>query len=630
MPVMSFQGDHLSEETLALIGAKKQPVSYQEENLAYIIKSYPTNPTNHLSKAIEINGAVDENALSISISKIVTLNPNLRSFYQLKDHLEKYEIPTDFNKNEFFNLSKFSQPKLDIIDVTDKDEDSQKQVLEKTLAKTYAIDEFPLMRAHLIKISNKKSYLVLSMSHMVGDGYSAFLIFGLVECIYNFIVKPIPQTNKELLNKFLFGLSEVLYHHALKPIALRINPRFQNWANEKLADLYCSTMQTIAKSKLLPYTKMCERQQAYRKNLDHPGFLYFGRLSQYSDFKPTAHLRRLEESGASTQTAITNTSTSTCTDINGSSYGINDSLGEPYEITPSTDLSLAQIHLFTTEIPKEKVMLLNKLAKRYNAQTPRLLLALFHLTLYSYSKKACAVRTINHHRRSNEVYSIGYYAQDMVSFCGNLKKDHTFKQIISAVKDHLLIQKNLDENSLRPAQIPASLCFNQAGKPLKTEFNFMKDMSFKLNLKRLKTKSDNNLQSDSINTTWYAPIKGKYGYDIELSMYVNQSDDQINIQIMSAKRAYPEDFGKEFFETYLDNIKRGWFLNDTPIGALCKTDASDLVLPDLEDQDIDTNQSWALSPFKKLRQSPAITACLAFGVICAANYYIKHQAVATR
>ena len=82
MPTMSFQGDHLSEETLASIGAKKQPVSYQEENLAYIIKSYPTNPTNHLSKAIEINGAVDENALSVSVSKIVSLNPNLRSFYQ--------------------------------------------------------------------------------------------------------------------------------------------------------------------------------------------------------------------------------------------------------------------------------------------------------------------------------------------------------------------------------------------------------------------------------------------------------------------------------------------------------------------------------------------------------------------
>ena len=155
-------------------------------------------------------------------------------------------------------------------------------------------------------------------------------------------------------------------------------------------------------------------------------------------------------------------------------------------------------------------------------------------------------------------------------------------------------------------------------------------MSFKLNLKRLKTKSDNNLQPDSINTTWYAPIKGKYGYDIELSMYINQSDDQTNIQIMSAKRSYSEDFGKEFYETYLDNIKRVWFLNDTPIGALCKTDASALTLPDPEDQDSNEKSSWAFSPLRKLRQSPAKTACLAFGVVCAANYYIKYQAAATR
>lgn len=558
-----MQDNNLDSDTLTFLTAKKQPMSYQEENLAHLMTKQPENPTNHLSKAVEITGNINQNALEISINKIIELNPNLRAFFKFSEKnqkFQKYILP--------FNPKETKLEYLKYIDATNQTEIEQSSVINKLLAKPYKINQYPLIGTYVIKTGEKSSTLILSMSHLIGDGYSAYLIFGLIECIYNFITNPLPYTHRKPIDILLFGLTETLYFYLIKPIAQRISPNFQNWANQNLANLYCSTVQTITNNNLLAYSQMCQRQINYIQNPDHPAYQYFGRITQYAKFHPKQKLK-------------------------------------------DNNINKTHIHLFTTEIPELEKKIIEALSKRYKAQTPRILISLYHLTLYYYAQKSCAVRTLNYHRRKNETYSVGYFAQDMISFCGNLLPNHNFQQIVSGVKDHFLIQKTLDKQGLRPAQIPASLCFNKDNRPLQTEFNYIQGLSFKLNLNYLDTKSDNNLQDESIQQTWQAPIKNTYGYNIELSMYINNSQDKMTVQIMSAKHAYPESFAEEFYNTYLDNIKRAWALNNTPLNALCQTDVSSL--PTLESLDKKENNNNSI--YNALTSKPVMTACTIFGII---------------
>jgi hypothetical protein len=561
-------------ETLAHPGAIKQDISYQEENLIHLMETHPENQTNHLSKTINITGKINIHALNISINKIIETNPNLRAQYQKDKNTNKYNkyiIPYNING---------INPKIKILDIKDNTPEQQEKLILNLSTKPYKINEYPLIRCHLLQKKNNESVLILSMSHLIGDGYSAYLIFGLIQCIYNFIINPLPYTNKKYLDKFLFGLTELFYSYIFKPLALVISPNYQNWANQRLANIYSTTIHAITQTKLSAYNLMCQRQLNYIKNSDHPAYQYFSRLTQYAEFNPPQKINK--------------------------------------------NINKTNIHLFSTSIPEIEKNAIKALSKRYKAQTPRVLLSLYHLTLYHYAKKACAVRTLNYHRRKNEVYSIGYFAQDMISFCGNLQPDHNFQQIISGVKDHFVIQKNLDKQGLRPAQIPASICFNRAKSPLRTEFNYIQGQSFELNLSNLKTQSDNKLQAEGINETWHAPIKDQYGYNIELSMYINNTNDDITVQIMSAQHAYPESFAKDFYQTYLDNIKRVWFLNNTQLGTLCNVDTTSLILPDLSKDQEDKNKPKS-NFIRKIISNPFMTACAVLAIISAVKINYNSQ-----
>lgn len=579
---------NLHPETLAQPGAIKQDISYQEENLIYLMETHPENPTNHLSKAIHITGKINIHALDTSINKIIETNPNLRAQYQKDENTNKYNkyiIPHNTNNinnknNANPKIKKSKNQKIKILDIKDNTPEQQEKLILNLSIKPYKINEYPLIRCYLLQKKNNESVLILSMSHLIGDGYSAYLIFGLIQCIYNFIINPLPYTNKKYLDKFLFGLTELFYSYIFKPLALVISPNYQKWANQRLANIYSTTIHAITQTKLSAYNLMCQRQINYIKNSDHPAYQYFSRLTQYAEFNPPQKTNK--------------------------------------------NIKKTNINLFSTSIPEIEKNVIKALSKRYKAQTPRVLLSLYHLTLYYYAKKACAVRTLNYHRRKNEVYSIGYFAQDMISFCGNLQPDHNFQQIISGVKDHFVIQKNLDKQGLRPAQIPASICFNRAKSPLRTEFNYIQGQSFELNLSNLKTQSDNKLQAEGINETWHAPIKDQYGYNIELSMYINNTNDDITVQIISAQHAYPESFAKGFYQSYLDNIKRVWFLNNTQLGTLFDVDTTSLILPDLSKDQEDKNKPKS-NFIKKIASNPFMTACALLAIISAVKINYKSQ-----
>ena len=576
--------DTLNEETLTPLGAKKQPTSYQERNLAYLMHKAPQNPTNHLSKAIEITANKNNlniNALQISINKVIELNPNLRAVFiqNLENNVNKYILPYDPN----IKLLK----QQDIINLSEQE---KKNRIETLLKKPFMIGEYPMIRAHLLKTDAKKYYLILSMSHMLGDGYSSFLIFGLIQHIYNFIVRPVPYYDNKIIYTLCFSLGDILYNKLFIPVITNFYPGYQNLADQYSANIFCSAMQTYINHQKASYKNMCERQKNYLKNKNHPAYCYFQSKVQYASF--THDFKKNPSHTNSPQTAI---------------------------------------HLFTTQMSEAEIEILKKISKKYKASTPRLLLTLFHLTLYYYSKRPCVVRTLDHHRRANESYSIGYFAQDIISFCGNLTPEHTFQQMLNGVKDHFLIQKTLDQNNFRPSQIPASYCFNSANKPLETEFNYIQDLNFKINLQNLETKSDNNLQDESILETWNSPIHNEYGYNIAFSMYVNNTAGKISIQIISAKHLYKHSFSSDFYQTYLDNIKRVWFLNNTPISILCKTDASNLEIQK-ENESSDENLSLSLSDqFKKSlsNNTPSFGSCAILtalsitGIAIAANYGYK-------
>ncbi len=139
-------------------------LSYQQQRLWFLNELEPGNPNYNIPVAFKIKGKIDKDKLSKSISEVIQRHEILRTI-----------IKTIEGKPYLF-INEKNTYSLETIDLSNLKSDERKRRIEKLTTKvaleTFYLDKWPLFKIVLLNLGNNEFIILLTMHHIISDGWS--------------------------------------------------------------------------------------------------------------------------------------------------------------------------------------------------------------------------------------------------------------------------------------------------------------------------------------------------------------------------------------------------------------------------------------------------------------------------
>src|SRR6185369_5393285 len=186
--------DYLLEEEGIETGSESQkivsrgtrdavPLSFAQQRLWFLDQLAPGGAAYNLSGRLHLEGRLDTPALEASLNEIVRRHEALRTIFSTRDG-EPVQII----------LSGLRLP-LPLVDLSPSE---IQKFCEKEAQRPFDLVTGPLVRAHLLRLSPKDHILLLSMHHIVSDGWSIGLLIREVAALYEAYAAGAESALKEL------------------------------------------------------------------------------------------------------------------------------------------------------------------------------------------------------------------------------------------------------------------------------------------------------------------------------------------------------------------------------------------------------------------------------------------------
>ncbi len=148
------------------------PLSFAQQRLWFLEQFEPGNPTYNIAAAVRLKGPLDAAALESALAGVVARHDALRSRFEAVEG----EPAVRVHAPEEMTL------RLDAVDVPD-------EARVPALAREEALRPFdlatgPLVRARLLKLSDDDHVLLLTLHHIVSDGWSMGILVREVAALY--------------------------------------------------------------------------------------------------------------------------------------------------------------------------------------------------------------------------------------------------------------------------------------------------------------------------------------------------------------------------------------------------------------------------------------------------------------
>src|SRR5689334_3747847 len=150
------------------------PVSFAQQRLWFLDQLEPGSPFYNLPQVISISGKLDVAALQRTFNEIVnrhealrtTFSPTPEGIQQVIAKTLTIEVPVD-------DLTSASEPNAEIA-----------KLAREEARRPFDISAGPLLRVRLLRISAERHVLLMTMHHIVSDGWSIGLLFRELGTIY--------------------------------------------------------------------------------------------------------------------------------------------------------------------------------------------------------------------------------------------------------------------------------------------------------------------------------------------------------------------------------------------------------------------------------------------------------------
>jgi len=155
---------------------KNLPLSFAQQRLWFFDQFEPGSPSYNLPRAVRLQGKLNIDALSASLNEIIKRHEILRTSFAISDG-QPIQVIAEFVKLEL--------PVIDLQNIPQEQREAELHRLAKTEAKTgFDLTQAPLLRAKLLQLDAEDYVILLTLHHIVSDGWSTDILIREVAALY--------------------------------------------------------------------------------------------------------------------------------------------------------------------------------------------------------------------------------------------------------------------------------------------------------------------------------------------------------------------------------------------------------------------------------------------------------------
>jgi len=175
-------------------GMKKEvfvfPTSFGQQRLWFLHQWEPGTPLYNMPRSFRLTGRLDIAALEQSVNELVRRHESLRTFFSVVDG-QPLQVITP-------NLT-VTLPVMDLSSLTDAERESEALRLATEEARhPFDLSRGPLLRVTLLRLAEQEHVLLLTLHHIVSDGWSMGVLFRELSVLYEAISNGKPSPLAEL------------------------------------------------------------------------------------------------------------------------------------------------------------------------------------------------------------------------------------------------------------------------------------------------------------------------------------------------------------------------------------------------------------------------------------------------
>ncbi len=166
------------------------PASAAQQRLWFLNQLEPESPAYNIPAVLRLRGELNVGALERSLNEIVSRHEALRTTFRTVDGKPAQVVGPPFEQS------------LPLIDLSAWPEDERheeaKRLARQAASQPFDLERGPLMRARLLRLAPDEHELILTMHHIVSDGWSMGIFFRELSELYNALTTNRPPTLTEL------------------------------------------------------------------------------------------------------------------------------------------------------------------------------------------------------------------------------------------------------------------------------------------------------------------------------------------------------------------------------------------------------------------------------------------------
>ena len=155
---------------------KTRPLSYAQRRLWFISQLDPGSAAYNIHFGIRLTGKLNQLALENSLNEIIRRHEVLRTRFVMEGDEPLQQIASELELNI---------EKLGLLSVTNDEREAEAQRIAREEAiRIFDLSHAPLLRVKLIGISENDQVLLVTMHHIVSDGWSTGIIIEELNALY--------------------------------------------------------------------------------------------------------------------------------------------------------------------------------------------------------------------------------------------------------------------------------------------------------------------------------------------------------------------------------------------------------------------------------------------------------------
>lgn len=171
------------------------PLSFAQQRLWFLDQLESQNAFYNIATVIRLEGALDMDALSETLNEVVRRHEVLRTYFKVVDGTPMQVIATQLPMT--LSLT-------DLGSISSGEREARAQRLAQDEAQTpFDLSRGPLIRARLLRLQEREHIVLLTLHHIVSDGWSVGVLVQEVAALYAAYVRGEPSPLTELAIQYV-------------------------------------------------------------------------------------------------------------------------------------------------------------------------------------------------------------------------------------------------------------------------------------------------------------------------------------------------------------------------------------------------------------------------------------------